>query len=146
MHAQISRMNTPTANVAATGQCSAGPRFRLARHCDISRPGIAVYTARIDDQRWADLHARREIGYLIAVAPPRRSFVRIGSLWVDLDGRRRGFGRQLVDELGTAYRRRVLLVSVADRNVDAQLFFRALGFHGRPDPRNRARVRFARNA
>lgn len=73
-------------------------------------------------------HRRKVIGYIIYEVLLEKA--RILNLAVSKDVRRNGIGRQLVDAIQTAARdtgRRVVL-EVRDTNLDAHLFFRAIGF------------------
>lgn len=75
-------------------------------------------------------HDERVVGFVLYEVHPHR--LHVVNLAVQPEFRRRGVGatmvRYLVDKLSAQRRNRIVL-EVRERNLDAQLFFRAMGFH-----------------
>lgn len=146
LRVRIARMDPSaqlTPHQAAAWLDAAGPNFRLGR--DVTVYGLTVYIATTLCDQPADLIFPEQIGYIVAVAPPRRNFIVIRSVWVDMAVRRRGVGRQLVARLcDLAGDRRRVLVDVGRANTTARDFFRGLGFVAWPHTEAAGDVRFSR--
>jgi ribosomal protein S18 acetylase RimI-like enzyme len=113
-------------------QNAAGPLYRLPCGETLTAAGAVIYAAR-DRGEDARVDGGREIGYLRLAVPPRRNFCEIRGLWVDLNRRREGIGRRLVDEAIAVElddRRPHMLAFVPRRNDAARKFFFDVGFRG----------------
>lgn len=118
---------------------AAGPLYRLRRGEDITRPGQVLYRA---------LAEGREIGYLRLALPRRRVLAWVEAVWVDVDRRRQGIGRRLVQEtlaVDLDGQRQWLIADVPRANPAARDFFDALGFRpqGRPPRKTCDWIRWA---